>query len=671
MKYLSVLLIGLLFFSSCRDDEFDGPNTDFTNPDITVTTTIAELKAGNILSEFDEITDDIVISGIVTADDESGNFFKEIIIQDTTGPISIALDETDVYNLYPIGRRLYIKCKGLWIGDNSGVQQLGIGEEIDGNFSNVVRIPAALITEFIVPGALEGQPEPIEKNLNELTTNDFNSLIRLKNVEIAPGLVGLPYANSGAGGGVNQTVVDCNGSQVTMRNSDFATFAAEEMPSGNGDIICIYSVFGSTPQIKIRDTDDMILGNASCNTSSGCDVVTVAALRECYSGSDAPVASGDLVGTVISDRAGGNVNTQNLVLQDGNRGIVIRFTEPHSFNLGDNLSIATAGGILGEFNGLLQVSELGLGSVTVTSSGNDVTPNVVTVSEILNNSENLESTLVQIDDVSLSGGSTWGDGVDVSDGTGSISVFTFFTSTLGSESVPSTAESLLAIVSQFNDVQLNLRNPDDVDGGGIVNPPGGNEVEVSIQSLRDLWTGPGSSANAGADQKVKGVVISDFVNGNITGRNLVIQNGSTGIVVRFNDDHSFPVGDSLEVVVSGQEISDFNGLVQLNNVPNANAKSLASGMPLSPTTVSISDVLSSPDSYESTLVKFTGVTISGAATYNGSTTISDGSDQIPMFTRSAATFADDSVPSGSVDLTGIVGDFNEVQVYIRSAADIE
>jgi len=669
MKYLSILLIGLLVFTGCRDDEFDGPPTDFTNPDLEVNSTIAELKAGNIIGEFDEITDDVIISGIVTADDESGNFFREVIIQDESGAISLALDANDVYNIYPVGRRLFVKLQGLWIGDNRGAQQIGAGAIVSGNFTNVERIPEALINQHIFAGAVEGQPEPIVKSLSQLTTADFNSLIRLKEVEIAPNLVGLPYANAGGGSGVNQTVVDCQGNSVIMRNSDFADFAAELMPSGNGDIICIYSVFGSDPQLKIRSTADMILGNASCNMSSDCSDVTIAAFRSCYTGTETPAPAGELVGTVISDRAAKNINSQNLVLQDGNRGIVIRFTEEHSFNLGDALSINTAGGLIGDFNGLLQVSELGTGAASVTSTGNMITPNIVSVENILSNGDNLESTLVQINDVSLSG-STWGDGVDVSDNSGSINVFTFFSSTFADDVVPGTAESLVAIVSRFNDVQLNLRNASDINGGGI-NPPGGDPVEVSIQSIRDLWSGAGSIATVGADQKISGVVISDFANGNITGRNLVVQNGTEGIVVRFNEDHSFAVGDNIEVVISGQEVSDFNGLVQLNNIPNANASVSTASEVISPLEIGIDAVLASPSVYESTLVKFNGVTISGASTFNGSTTVSDGSNDIPMFTRGDATFSDDAVPGGSVNLTGIIGNFNGVQINMRSGADVE
>ena len=671
MRYLSTILIGLVFFASCRDNEFDAPPTVFADPDLEANTTIAELKASNIMGEFDEITEDIIIEGIVTADDRSGNFFREIIIQDASGAISIALDANDLFNNYPVGRRLFVKCQGLWIGDNRGSQQIGGGTELNGSFTNISRIPDALFNQYFFPGALVGQPTPVDKTIAELTPADYNLLINLKDVEFPANLVGVPYANAGGGSGVNQTIVDCNGGSVVMRNSDFASFAGSPMPGGNGDMVCIYSVFVSTPQLKIRDTTDVMFNNATCDGGGGGDPseVTIESIRNSFTGSSSTVGAGKTIeGIVISDRSAGNINSNNLVIQDGDFGIVLRFNDPPSFNLGDKLKVNVGGGELGEFNGLLQVSSLNLSAATFVSSGNTVTPKETTISAINANFEDFESTLVKLSDVTMSG-STWGDGVTVTDATGSISVFTFFSADFSDDAVPATAESLLAIVSQFNDSQLNLRNADDINGGGGTG--GGDPVEVSIQSIRDMWTGTGSVSTIPADTKITGVVISDFENENITGRNLVLQNGDVGIVVRFNDIHSFALGDNLEIVISGEELSDFNGLVQINEVPNANATVTSAGLSITPVDVSVSDIISNPDLYESRLVKVSGVTLSGGPTYGDTPNVNQGGDEVPLYTRGAATFAGDNIAGGTLDITAIVGDFSGVQLNIRALSDIQ
>ena len=72
--------------SSCNK-KFDEPPLG-TDPNITANLTIKDLKAMySSIGNFQKVNDDKVISGIVIADDRSGNFYKQIIIQDETGGI--------------------------------------------------------------------------------------------------------------------------------------------------------------------------------------------------------------------------------------------------------------------------------------------------------------------------------------------------------------------------------------------------------------------------------------------------------------------------------------------------------------------------------------------------------------------------------------------------------
>lgn len=83
------------------------------------------------------------------------------------------------------------------------------------------------------------------------------------------------------------------------------------------------------------------------------------------------------------------------------------------------------------------------------------------------------------------------------------------------------------------------------------------------------------------DSKICGVVISDCDNGNFNGQNIVIQDGIVGIVVCFIGNYSFFLGEEVEVIVSGQELSEFNGLVQVNNVLLGNVVLQGNGILLS------------------------------------------------------------------------------------------
>src|SRR5687768_12618275 len=115
------LFFGLVVCWSCRT-EMDAP-PDFIEPDIASNTTIKSLKARHSMGALEQITEDLVIEGIVVADDRTGNFYKSIVIQDGTGGITLHLDDYHLYTAFTEGRKLFIKMKGLYLGDYNGLIQ--------------------------------------------------------------------------------------------------------------------------------------------------------------------------------------------------------------------------------------------------------------------------------------------------------------------------------------------------------------------------------------------------------------------------------------------------------------------------------------------------------------------------------------------------------------------
>jgi hypothetical protein len=180
MNKLITSIIALVFItgiSSCVKDNFDTPPTGGKDPNITVNMSIDSLKARysgvNLL-----INEDRVISAIVTADDKSGNFYKQIIIQDSTGGIALLLEGSNSFNDYPIGRRIFVKLKGLYIVKYKGVFQIACSIAPDGSYNG---IPVALYDNFILKGTYFHTVAPKVVTINQLTANDQNLLIQLNN----------------------------------------------------------------------------------------------------------------------------------------------------------------------------------------------------------------------------------------------------------------------------------------------------------------------------------------------------------------------------------------------------------------------------------------------------------------------------------------------------------
>ena len=242
----------------------------------------------------------------------------------------------------------------------------------------------------------------------------------------------------------------------------------------------------------------------------------------------------------------------------------------------------------------------------------------------------------------------------------------------GNQPTPNGNGTVVGVLTKYlNDYQLYIRNLDDVSmpnarcgGGGT-----GGATLTDIASVRALFTGAPTTAPAGI--KIKGIVISDRFGKNLNDRNLYLQDASGGIVVRYTANHCFDLGDEIEVNISNQEISEFNALRQVNNVPIENSVRLSSGNTVQPRVATIAEINANYNTWESTLVQINGATITGGATYSGNKTVTDATGSIAMFTQSYSTFANQPVKSGSVTITAIVSDFNGKQIVLRNLSDVQ
>lgn len=177
------LIVAIGTFSACKKT-FDNP-PGATDPDIVANTTIKALKALHTSpGAYDVISADLTISGIVVADDKSGNLYKQIFIQDSTGGLQVLLEANSLFGTYPVGRRIFIHCKDLCISDYNGTMELGVKAYVDGAPS-VDGIPSGLISKYVIGGSLNNPVIPIVVNQNDLGTNMqdkyLGSLIQLDN----------------------------------------------------------------------------------------------------------------------------------------------------------------------------------------------------------------------------------------------------------------------------------------------------------------------------------------------------------------------------------------------------------------------------------------------------------------------------------------------------------
>lgn len=528
----TVLLTLLFAVNSCKR-QFDEP-PQFVAPDIQANTSIRQVKAQFFTSgQIRPIDQDLVIRGIVVADDRSGNFFKTLTIQDTSGAIAIRMDGANLFTQYPIGREVFVKLRGLFVGDFARLIQIGGGiDNSDPTRPEVAPIASTLFDRYLVRGSFNNVVAPRVVTINDLNDDLQNMYIQINDVEFQSADTAQPWANVVTRQSVNRTLRTCTGQTLIVRSSGFANFASQLTPTGRGSIRGIYTVFNTTRQFVIRNTDTAEIKMNGLRCGQGpTTLINTADLRALYPGAATITPEGRrITGVVISDRSTSNINNQNIILQQGTNltGIVIRFAAAHTFNLGDSLDVNISSLELSEFNGLLQVNNVPVSNASVRATGRSITPRTATITQINTNFEAWESTLVRIQNASLTGGTggAYSGSVTVSDGA-TITLFTSTSATFASQTYPPNAASLTGYLGQFGTTrQIAIRNPgaplNDVvagTGGGGGGGGGGTGLPLTTspytQNFNNIASGlpQGIFARIGATENSIGTGDMPTVNG--------------------------------------------------------------------------------------------------------------------------------------------------------------
>ncbi|HRH65474.1 MAG TPA: DUF5689 domain-containing protein [Bacteroidia bacterium] len=206
----------------------------------------------------------------------------------------------------------------------------------------------------------------------------------------------------------------------------------------------------------------------------------------------------------------------------------------------------------------------------------------------------------------------------------------------------------------------------------VSNTPFASLSEITIGQLISQFSG--TTIQLGHGNKISGTVISDYYNSNMaSSKNMVVWNGTEGILARCQSPHSFALGSKVVINLSTAFLKNYFSTLELDSVPLSNIVQDGTGVNFPPRTTTVSQVTQNLTAWTSTLIKINNVTISGAAsTYGGSLTISDATGSMILFTRSWASFAGASYPTTSVSITGILNNYNGIaELFLRNTTDVQ
>lgn len=266
IKYLSILALSLIA-TSCMNN-FDEPlfsESPFGNNEIgKATHTIAELKAkyaSTIASGVEDIKEEIIIEGVVVANDESGNVYKQIIINDTTGAIIIGVNDVGLYAMAPKGQRVRIDCKGLHIGGYGKMAQIGaLYNGKVGRMNRYVYPQHIRIIGIPDPTQPEMIPDTIDSSyFTDANMNALAKYVRLEGVEIteADGTATWAPEELQNSSNVVERHIKMGKTNIVLRMSTYADFANEAMPDGKLNINGVMTRYNNYWQFVISNTTDI------------------------------------------------------------------------------------------------------------------------------------------------------------------------------------------------------------------------------------------------------------------------------------------------------------------------------------------------------------------------------------------------------------------------------
>ena len=260
-------------------------------------------------------------------------------------------------------------------------------------------------------------------------------------------------------------------------------------------------------------------------------VANLAALRASPIGDDLYYqVSGEVIGTFMQN------NRNQKYIQDATAGILIddpNFNIATVYNIGDG--VVNIKGQLSSFNGVLQFLPIeDAPEVPVNSTGNVITPEVVTITELLSNWNNYESELVEIKGatfVGATGNFATGTDYPINDGASDLNFRTnFFDANYIGSLIPTTPRDLVVLVGEFNGTpQVTARDLDD----GIL------RIERDAINGFNLYPNPVTNgklfintlSNADKEIQIYNILGKQVLSTKLKGRELNVSKLSSGIYI--------------------------------------------------------------------------------------------------------------------------------------------
>ena len=250
--YLIIAILAIISISCHKEEDIPPALTLDKEANMTIAELLSLYTVNNAYS-YVEIPDSTVICGIVTSSDKEQNCYKYLTLQDETGGIMVVMKNTELFERYPVGAKVFVECGNMVIGHKYRNKQLALLDN-----GAMVGIPKADEGLYLfTDGKAEPEPAPwVITSRNQIDSTYFNRLVRVEGVRMQNGGVDT-YCPDTVTTYCSRYMMLEDSTYLTLRTSARATFAGELLPAGRCNLKGILVNSSSGPLLYLRSLEDV------------------------------------------------------------------------------------------------------------------------------------------------------------------------------------------------------------------------------------------------------------------------------------------------------------------------------------------------------------------------------------------------------------------------------
>ncbi len=234
-------------------DSFD-PAVPTSQAMPSATSTIADIHT-LYGSGMREISGELTVEGVVTANDEYGNFYKSFVVESDGYAIEVLDGLYDSYVRHPLGSSVVVNLSGLGLDRYLGVLRTGLVAPATSSYSLDYMGSEAVVDLYVTVSAFGDEATAQQMQISELSEDQAGKLININSLTLHTE-DGVERSWSGY-----SLFRDASLDSIWCYTSSYASFAAEKIPQCEVSLSGILE-YGSTDSatnqfiLKLRGSND-------------------------------------------------------------------------------------------------------------------------------------------------------------------------------------------------------------------------------------------------------------------------------------------------------------------------------------------------------------------------------------------------------------------------------